>query len=38
MNPSYMRERWGELFSLLDVTLQMDDIYQVVVTLRRRGG
>lgn len=36
INPPYMRERWGELFSLLDVTLQMDDIYQVVVTLQKR--
>jgi SAM-dependent methyltransferase len=33
---SYVRERWSELFELLDVSLLLDDIYQVVLTLRRR--
>jgi SAM-dependent methyltransferase len=36
VNMAYVRERWGELFELLDVSLMLDDIYQVVVTLRRR--
>jgi SAM-dependent methyltransferase len=36
INPPYMREHWSPLFSLVDVTLQMDDIYQVVVTLQKR--
>jgi SAM-dependent methyltransferase len=35
INLPYIRERWGEMFSLLEVTLQVDDIYQVVVTLQR---
>ena len=33
INLPYIRERWDHLFSLLDVTLQMDNIYQVIVTL-----
>jgi SAM-dependent methyltransferase len=36
VNLPYVRERWGELFELLDVSLMLDDIYQVVLTLRRR--
>jgi SAM-dependent methyltransferase len=36
VNLPYVRERWGELFELLDVGLMLDDIYQVVLTLRRR--
>lgn len=32
----YIRERWGELFELLDVHVAGEDIYQVAVTLRRR--
>jgi hypothetical protein len=34
----YIRKRWGGLLSLLEVTLQMDDVYQVVVMLRRRDA
>ena len=36
VNLPYVRERWGELFDLLEVSLMLDDIYQVVLTLRRR--
>jgi SAM-dependent methyltransferase len=36
VNLPYVRERWGELFELVDVSLMLDDIYQVVLTLRRR--
>jgi SAM-dependent methyltransferase len=36
VNMAYVRERWGELFELLEVSLMLDDIYQVVLTLRRR--
>ena len=36
VNLPYVRERWGELFELLDISLLLDDIYQVVLTLRRR--
>lgn len=32
----YVRERWAELFDLLSVDLLVDDIHQVMVTLRRR--
>jgi SAM-dependent methyltransferase len=32
----YVRERWGELFELLDVALLAEDLHQVVLTLRRR--
>jgi hypothetical protein len=32
----YVRERWGELFDLLDVSVMTEDIHQVVLTLRRR--
>jgi hypothetical protein len=36
VNIAYVRERWGELFELLEVSLMLDDIDQVVLTLRRR--
>lgn len=36
INLPYVRERWGELFELLEVSLLLDDMYQVVLTLRRR--
>jgi SAM-dependent methyltransferase len=36
VNLPYVRERWGRLFELVDVSLMLDDIYQVVLTLRRR--
>lgn len=32
----YVRERWGELYELLDVKVVPEDIYQVAITLRRR--
>lgn len=32
----YIRERWTSLFELLEVDLQLDDLHQVVLTLRRR--
>lgn len=32
----YVRERWGELFELLNVHVASADIYQVALTLRRR--
>lgn len=32
----YVRERWSELFDLVDVKVVTEDIYQVAVTLRRR--
>lgn len=32
----YVRERWGELFDLLDVHVADEDLYQVAITLRRR--
>jgi SAM-dependent methyltransferase len=33
---AYVRERWSELFELLAVDLLLGDLYQVVLTLRRR--
>jgi SAM-dependent methyltransferase len=33
----YVRERWSELFDLLDVALLTEDLHQVVLTLRRRS-
>jgi hypothetical protein len=33
---AYVRERWSELFAVLDVDLLVDDPYQVMLTLRRR--
>lgn len=38
LNRPYMRERWGELFSLREIALQIDDMYQVVVMLQRRDA
>ena len=32
----YVREKWGELFELLDVSVLTGDMYQVALTLRRR--
>jgi SAM-dependent methyltransferase len=32
----YVRERWSPLFELLDVDVLVGDLYQVMVTLRRR--
>lgn len=32
----YVRERWADRFELLDVDLLLADIYQVILTLRRR--
>ncbi len=33
---AHIRERWGELFEVLDVHAASEDIYQVAVTLRKR--
>jgi len=33
---AYVRERWSELFAVLDVDLLVEDPYQVMLTLRRR--
>jgi len=33
---AYVRERWAELFELLEVDLLLGDPYQVMLTLRRR--
>jgi SAM-dependent methyltransferase len=32
---AYVRERWTELFELLDVRVQLEDPHQVILTLRR---
>ena len=32
----YIRERWSELFELIDVGFLIGDLYQVMITLRRR--
>jgi hypothetical protein len=32
----YIRERWWPLFELLDVDLLVGDLYQVMITLKRR--
>lgn len=32
----FIRERWGELYDVLDVHMTSEDIYQVAVTLRKR--
>ncbi|MGB0093779.1 MAG: hypothetical protein WBP81_14765 [Solirubrobacteraceae bacterium] len=32
---AYIRECWSSLFELLDVDLLSDDLYQVVLTMRR---
>jgi SAM-dependent methyltransferase len=36
LNLPYVRDRWGEWFELLEVSLLLDDMHQVVLTLRRR--
>jgi SAM-dependent methyltransferase len=36
VNLAYVRERWGELFELVEVSMLLEDIYQIVLTLRRR--
>ena len=36
LNLAYVRECWGAWFELLDVSLMLDDIHQVVLTLRGR--
>jgi SAM-dependent methyltransferase len=36
VNMPYVRERWGELFDVAEVSLMLDDMYQVILTLRRR--
>ena len=33
---AYVRERWSGLFELLDADVQLDDLHQVILTLRRR--
>jgi len=33
----YVRERWSELFDLVDVHAFPEDIYQVAVTLKKRS-
>jgi SAM-dependent methyltransferase len=32
---AYVRERWSRWFELLEVDLQLEDLYQVILTLRR---
>jgi SAM-dependent methyltransferase len=32
----YIREHWSRMFELLDIDLLIDDLHQVVITLRRR--
>ena len=32
----YVRERWAPFFELLDVDVLIGDLYQLVLTLRRR--
>jgi hypothetical protein len=32
----YIRERWSELFELIDVGFLIGDLHQVMITLRRR--
>jgi hypothetical protein len=32
----YVRERWSSMFELLDVDVLLGDLYQVMLTLRRR--
>ncbi len=32
----YIRERWGDRWELLDIDLQLCDLHQVILTLRRR--
>jgi SAM-dependent methyltransferase len=33
---AYVRERWSSWFELLETNLQLDDLHQVVLTLRRK--
>ncbi len=33
---AYVREHWSSRFELLEVDLQLDDLHQVILTLRRR--
>jgi hypothetical protein len=32
----YIRQRWSQLFELLDVDLLVSDLYQVVLTMRKK--
>jgi hypothetical protein len=32
----YVRERWSAMFELLEVDVLLGDLYQVMLTLRRR--
>ena len=32
----YIRERWGDRWELLDTDLELCDLHQVILTLRRR--
>ena len=32
----YVRERWGDLFDLVDIHAFPEDIYQVAITLKRK--
>jgi SAM-dependent methyltransferase len=36
ITPAYIREYWSDRFELLDVDLLVEDLHQVVLTLRRR--
>ncbi|MGI8558310.1 MAG: class I SAM-dependent methyltransferase, partial [Solirubrobacteraceae bacterium] len=33
---AYVRERWGSMFELVDIDVLIGDLYQVMITLRRR--
>lgn len=33
---AYVRERWSPWFELLDTNIQLDDLHQVILTLRRK--
>jgi hypothetical protein len=33
---AYVRERWSRWFDLLETDLQLEDLYQVILTLRRK--
>lgn len=33
---AYVRERWSRWFELLESAVQLDDLHQVILTLRRR--
>ena len=32
----FLRERWGDLFEVLDADVLVGDLYQAMVTMRRR--